>query len=115
MGNRATLVFKRGSEKSAMLYVHWDGDTLESMAKDYVKRLIRDGYTGDDKNEMPLGRLEPDMVMINFVVWYVSEDIERSIENRSGYCESNYRLVSKRNEYDGLEYEVDIDEVIAGH
>lgn len=60
MGDRISIQFENGGEKSVALFSHWGGMEFVDEAVTYVKELIGNGIT-------PLGRKEPNTVMIDFI------------------------------------------------
>ena len=84
MGDRVSISFKNGNEESVAFFSHWDGRELPRKARAYVKHLKQ--YL--EKREMgsgfdPLGRMEPNTVMVDFIREY-TKDLPR--------VESNYYL-----------------------
>lgn len=75
MGDRVSIQFARGEERSVVLFSHWDGISFVDAAREYVKEL--NAEVGD-KEVMPIDRGEPGTVMVDFVRWYlVREGMEK--------------------------------------
>ena len=70
MGNRICIRFVDDVGKSAVLYAHHAGDYLLDEVEDFIN-FVKDRM-GDSKT-MPLGRLEPGILMYNFI-WWLSRD-----------------------------------------
>jgi len=64
MGNRVSIQFVNGADKSVVLFSHWGGIELVHRAADYAKQLAREKR---GKDQHPLDRLEPQTVMVDFV------------------------------------------------
>lgn len=64
MGDRVSICFVNGDEKSVVLFSHWGGMEFVEGAKAYAKRLRKE--CGDKRFE-PLDRREPDTVMVDFI------------------------------------------------
>lgn len=64
MGDRVSIQFEKNGEKSVVLFSHWGGMEFVEHAKNYVNELIKEVGTNET---MPLERLEPETVMIDFI------------------------------------------------
>jgi hypothetical protein len=73
MGNRVSISFINGDEESVALFSHWDGVTLAEEAKNYVK-LLKSELT-PDKVVLPLDRLEPNTVMVDFIKTFMNKEL----------------------------------------
>jgi len=62
MGNRVSIQFQNGTEKSVVLFSHWGGMGFVKIAKEYAAELNK----GDGCGE-PLDRREPRTVMVDFI------------------------------------------------
>lgn len=61
MGDRISIQFENGGEKSIVLFSHWGGRNFLKEAKEYIKNLPKkDSYS-------PLSRREPQTIMVDFV------------------------------------------------
>ena len=70
MGDRISIQFINGKEKSVVLFSHWQGKGLLQMTKTYLSGLKADmKATGHDNPTLPLTRYEPNTVMLDFIVW----------------------------------------------
>lgn len=81
MGDRVSIQFKTGGEKSVVLFSHWGGIEFVNFANDYAKELLAE--TGE-KHCMPLDRLEPHTVMVDFIR-YLSKDLGPDKRIESNY------------------------------
>ena len=97
MGDRVSISFKKNGQESVALFCHWGGTWLPKRARNYVKELKRDIKSNKDLVTWPLGRLEPDTVMVDFI-----RDLHDQGELTYG---SNKRVLSNyylgRDEHDG--------------
>lgn len=91
MGNRVSISFKNGKEESVVLFSHWDGKKLVKKAKEYIKELKDLIEFNSLKVSTPLNRLEPNIIMINFIR-YLTKDLDR--------VESNYYLGKDKDDGD---------------
>lgn len=64
MGNRVSIQFKNADETSVALFSHWGGMSFVKEAKKYVSDLKKERA---GKTTMPIDRLEPDTVMVDFI------------------------------------------------
>ena len=67
MGDRISIQFENGEEQSVVLFNHWGGKEFADVAMDYAIQLNEDIKTGKIAQYTPLGRLEPQTVMVDFV------------------------------------------------
>jgi len=79
--------------KSAILSSHWDGMSIVNHAKTYVKSLAK---TRKNKACSPLDRMEPDVVMVEFLRWY----LDKRGYNKDNPVDGNYRLACNLNTVD---------------
>lgn len=64
MGARISVQFENGKDKSVVLFSHWGGEEFAKEAKKYVKDLKKER---GDAMTMPIDRLEPNTVMVDFI------------------------------------------------
>jgi len=64
MGDRASVIFRKGDEESVVLCHHWGGKGFQEEAVEYAKNLKQEA---NGKQCMPLDRLEPSIVMVDFI------------------------------------------------
>lgn len=74
MGNRISVQFKNGKDKSVVLFSHWGGIEFYNTARDYVKDLKKVVKKNNASN--PIDRLEPETMMVDFIR-YITKDMER--------------------------------------
>lgn len=84
MGDRISIQFSDGIEKSVVLFSHWDGKELLTAALEFVEELKRWKQTEDPRGTSPLGRYEPATVMFNFIKWLPTDS--------KGLTDGNYYL-----------------------
>ena len=67
MGDRISIQFRNGATKSVALYSHCGGVGFKEDAEAYVKSLAEFNQQAEDRGSMPLQRLEPNTVMVDFI------------------------------------------------
>jgi hypothetical protein len=67
MGDKVSIQFVKGDQKSVVLFSQWGGMDMVDLAKDYVSLLRREIMRGDNAMQYPLTRLEPDTVIVDFI------------------------------------------------
>lgn len=67
MGNRVSIQFENKDEKSVVLFSHWGGEDLRDDAEEYVNKLKNKILKSKTLSSFPLGRLQPQTVMVDFV------------------------------------------------
>ena len=67
MGARASVSFKKGNQESISVFSHWGGKEFHKAAKLYAETLKLEIANGDVPPAWPLGRLEPQTVVTDFV------------------------------------------------
>ena len=76
MGDRISIRFVNGEDKSVYLFSHWGGMFFKGKVDRYVnnlKRIIKMGW--ENSCGTPLKRLEPDTVMVDFIR-HITKDME---------------------------------------
>lgn len=91
MGDRVSLQFVNGSEKSVVLFNHWGG---KEFATDTVKHFLEWLGYHDSSPTDPISRREPQTIMRVFVAW-----LAEKAPNRWGAY--NYSMYFGFNEKDG--------------
>jgi len=86
MGNRISISFKYGDAESIKLFSHWDGIEFYNEALTYADHLICKIIKLENKTiirygEKPLYRLEPEIVILDFIRWFIK---------RHKLCEINH-------------------------
>jgi len=92
MGDRASISFKKDNWESVTFFSHWDGKSLFKAAKKYVVELKAER---DPRGGMPLDRLDPPTVMLDFIRWYFNEEMGIGMR-----VEGNYYLGVDHNDGD---------------
>lgn len=87
MGDRVSIQFVNGNQKSAVLFGHWAGEDLVKRAKEFVKSF---DFGSDTGVSTPLTRREPGLALINFVLWYFD----------NGFQDSGYYIVPTERDGD---------------
>jgi len=65
MGDRVSIQFKNGSDKSVVLFSHWRGQSFLRLVEDYYKDLKM--YLKQHGHSDPIGRMEPCTTMVDFI------------------------------------------------
>lgn len=75
MGDRVSIQFQKGEEKSVVLFSHWDGMDFVEAAEEYVECLKKEvaSMKGGNQCYYPIHRFEPDTVMVDFIVQYIGK------------------------------------------
>lgn len=76
MGNSISIAFRREESVSVALFSHWGGMELINHAKIYLKTLNSEIGAGGIERYCPLGRLEPESLIVDFIR-YMSKGQER--------------------------------------
>ena len=74
MGDQVSIQFKCEDKLSVVLFHHTDGMKFVEMAKSYVEELKKE--CDEDSGLTPLDRLEPNVVMVDFIR-YITSDKKR--------------------------------------
>ncbi len=64
MGDRVSIQFQKDDVKSVVLFSHWGGMEFVQEAKEYAERI---SSQFKDSETYPLHRLEPGIVMVDFI------------------------------------------------
>ena len=67
MGDRISIQFVNGDDKSVVFFDHWAGRTLVQEAQEYLVEL--NAEIPDSQVSMPLDRREPSVVIMDFIAW----------------------------------------------
>ena len=67
MGDRISIQFVNGDDKSVVFFDHWAGRSLLQETQDYLVEL--NAEIPDGRVSMPLDRREPSVVMMDFIAW----------------------------------------------
>jgi len=76
MGNRISISFYKKDDyekESIVIFSHWGGYAFVNQAIDYLTELKAENKEGNMM--MPLDRLEPDTVIIDFIRWLTKDEI----------------------------------------
>lgn len=76
MGDRVSIQFKKGEDKSVVLFSHWGGMEFVETAKEYVSMLKAECKASETPDDLPLGSLDPETVIVDFIR-YITKDMER--------------------------------------
>lgn len=67
MGDRVSIQFMNGQEKSVVLFSHWGGMAFVEQAKRYIKILKAENTRLEKGPVYPLSRMEPNTVIVDFI------------------------------------------------
>jgi hypothetical protein len=67
MGDRISIQFKQGSDKSPVLFSHWGGNHMLDLANEYAEELNKDAIK--EGATWPLFRKEVGTVIVDFIRW----------------------------------------------
>ena len=67
MGDRISIQFQTGHERSVTLFSHWGGETMPRYVRQFDAEVLKK-CKGDS---YPLDRMEPNTVMVAFLAWLV--------------------------------------------
>jgi len=65
MGDRISIQFQTGHERSVTLFSHWGGETMPRYVRQFDAEVLKK-CKGDS---YPLDRMEPNTVMVAFIAW----------------------------------------------
>lgn len=84
MGDRISIQFKNGNDKSVVLFSHWGGMGFYQDALQYADDLKEELKAGAPGNQFsasgPLGRLEPQTVMVDFIR-HTTKEMDRVVSD----------------------------------
>ena len=69
MGDRISISFVNGDQKSPAFFSHWAGTSLLDSVETYLDELRGEIDAMEHPNGQPLDRLEPGTVMVDFIRW----------------------------------------------
>lgn len=96
MGDRVSISFVNGGEESVALFSHWDGMDFVKQAKKYARELRQRWIDHKKPSVMPLDRMEPHTVMVDFIRWL----FHTGYFNTEEFIESNYYFGKDSNDGD---------------
>jgi hypothetical protein len=108
MGNRISITFKYGESESIEMFSHWDGIRFYNVAIEYADHLIckicRLEKKGTIiKGQLPLYRLDPETVMLDFIRWF---------SKREKLCEINHGYsIGRGDNSDNGKHVIDLQEL----
>ena len=65
MGDRISIQFVKGDDKSVVLFSHWGGQSFYNEAMSYVRKLKAENK--ENRQGWPIDRREPETVMVDFI------------------------------------------------
>ena len=73
MGDRISIQYKNGEEKSVILFSHWQGKSLKEKMNEHYQKVVKPLHD-QNGDQIPLSRMEPGTVMVDFIRFLVSKD-----------------------------------------
>jgi len=75
MGDRCSIAFVNGDRKSVVLSVNWALPAFVTEVVDYVAALKAEiaGLKPENRKAFPIYRMEPDIVIVDFITWFAYE------------------------------------------
>ncbi len=106
MGDRVSIAFRNDGEDSVALFHHWGGREFPQVALDYAKGLKEAMSKQDPQGVHPLGRLEPRVVMVDFMrhLREVGESKGSTYNDKMQYVKTGFACDSiyfGKDEHDG--------------
>lgn len=91
MGDRVSIQFQKGGDKSVVLFSHWDGMKIVDEAKRYVNLLEKEIAARPirERPMFPVHRKEPHTIMVDFICQYIAGGLRTS---QSPRVTGNYYL-----------------------
>lgn len=93
MGDRASVSFSCNGKESIILNSHWGGREFQDAAAEHGKRLVE--RAAKKKGVMPIDRLEPDVVMVDFI---------RELTKDMDIVDGDYRVARSVDEVDNSDH-----------
>lgn len=78
MGDRISVAFSNGTDKSVVLFSHWGGMAFAMAANEYAENLFK-RHNGESQM-LPIDRWEPNTVMVDFIR-YITKDLDEVSSN----------------------------------
>ena len=75
MGDRISISFVNGATQSPALFSHWGGTYFLEDVELYLNELREEISNLDHPNSLPLDRLEPGTVMVDFIRWMAEREL----------------------------------------
>ena len=75
MGDRISISFVNGAIQSPALFSHWGGTSFLEDVELYLNELREEISNLDHPNSLPLDRLEPGTVMVDFIRWMAEREL----------------------------------------
>ena len=72
MGDRISIQYKNGDEKSVYLFSHYAGTALLNVVKEHYEKVVKPLHD-QNGSSVPLSRMEPRIVMVDFIRFLVKE------------------------------------------
>jgi len=82
MGDRISISFVNGAVRSPALFSHWRGTSLLDDVELYLNELREEISNLDHPNSLPLDRLEPGTVMVDFIRWMAGRGLAGASRQR---------------------------------
>lgn len=104
MGDRVSISFKNGDEESVALFHHWGGTEFPEVAKEYAEELkqeMAEARIKEPRISDPLTRLEPQVVMVDFIRYLAQQIPHDVLEDYSHRGRSTTSIYLGKDQNDG--------------
>jgi hypothetical protein len=72
MGDRISIQYKNGDEKSVYLFSHWQGKALLNIVKEHYEKVVKPLHD-QNGDQVPLSRMEPCTVIVDLIRYIVKD------------------------------------------
>ena len=101
MGNRISIQFEKDGKKSVVVFCQYGGQNIIKFANDYIKKLKKELNDKESQHMPGLNRLEPELVMIDFIRYAIGDKTRKKqtlycgIDERDGDNSDNGHFIIK--------------------
>lgn len=74
MGDRISIQYQNGDEKSVVLFSHWQGKDLLRKVEEHYRTVVKPLHDQNGRS-IPLSRMEPNTVIVDFIRYIVGGKI----------------------------------------
>lgn len=78
MGDRVSIQFVDGKQKSVVLFHHWGGTEFPERAQKYITHVLPTRIPNDKIGSDPGSRREPNTLMVDFISFYCAGEVVRT-------------------------------------
>lgn len=110
MGDRVSIAFRnttgwaeQPTEDSVALFHHWGGEEFPQVALRYAQQLKNEMDTKEKQVSTPLSRLEPRIVMVDFIRWLWENNwlVEKDYNTKKPTGRTNDNIYLGRDQHNG--------------